>query len=97
MKKIDKLIEIWQEIPMAVTEQIDLSQQEIINRYMDVFYPGEYFYVIFNTQKAEMEYVSPQIARILGYAPEEFQLQLVMDNIRPEDIPYYYHYEQSAV
>jgi len=97
MKKVDKLIEIWQGIPMAVTEQIDLSQKEIINRYMEVFHIGEYFYVIFNTQKAEMEYVSPQIVKILGYTPEEFQLQLVIESIHSEDIPYYYHYEQSAV
>ena len=97
MKKVDKLVEIWQDIPNAVTDQIDLSQKEIINRYMDVFHIGEYFYVIFNTQKAEMEYVSPKILTILDYNPEEFTLQLVMESIHPEDIPYYFHYEQSAV
>ncbi len=97
MDKVDKLKDIWDNIPKVVTEQIDLSQKELINRYIDIFHFGEYFYVIFNTRTAEMEYVSPNIEKILGYMPNDFYLQVVMDNIHQEDLPYYYHYEQSAV
>lgn len=96
-EKINKLRDIWDSIPNSVTEQIDLSQKELINQYMDVFHFGEYFYVIFNTRTAEMEYVSPNVENILGYTPKDFYLQVVMDNIHSEDLPYYYHYEQSAV
>lgn len=95
--KIKPLVEIWQQIPKAVATQIDLSQKEIIRKYMNVFHVGPSFYVIFNTCTTEMEYVSPEIEQILGYTPEEFNLSLVMNNIRQEDLPYYYHYEQSAV
>lgn len=95
--KTQPLKKIWQQIPRAVTEQIDLSQKEIISKYMDVFYIGPYFYVIFNTRTAEMEYVSPEIEQLLGYSPNEFELSWVMNNLHPEDLPYYYHYEQSAV
>ena len=84
-------------IPKGVTEQIDLSQKEIINRYMDAFHFGDYFYVIFNTRTTEMEYVSPNVEQVLGYTPEEFRLQLVLDNIHVDDLPYYYPYEQAAV
>lgn len=97
MDKINKLLDIWDHIPSAVTEQLDLSQKEIINRYMDVFHIGDYFYVIFNTRTAEMEYVSPDVEKVLGCTPDEFQLSMVLENIHPDDSPYYYHYEQSAV
>ncbi len=97
MEKVNKLVEIWQGIPTIVSEQIDLSQKEIINRYMDVFHIGEYFYVIFNTQSAQMEYISPKVSSILGYDVKDFTLQLVMESIHSDDTPYYYHYEQSAV
>ena len=97
MDKINKLRDIWENIPKAVNEQIDLSQKELINRYMDTFHFGEYFYVIFNTRTTEMEYVSPNIENILGYLPNDFYLQVVLDTIHPEDLPYYYHYEQAAV
>ncbi len=97
MEKINKLRDIWENIPKGVSEQIDLSQKELINRYMDAFHFGDYFYVIFNTRTTEMEYVSPNVEKVLGYAPEDFYLQVVMDSIHPDDLPYYYHYEQSAV
>lgn len=97
MEKVSKLVNIWEQIPNAVTDQLDLSQKEIINKYMDVFHIGDYFYVIFNTRTAEMEYVNPHIERILGYSPEEFELSLVLNSVHPDDLPYYYHYEQSAV
>lgn len=97
MEKINNLREIWDHIPKAVTEQIDLSQKELIKRYMDVFHFGDYFYVIFNTRTTEMEYISPNVEKVLGYAPEDFHLQVVMDSIHADDLPYYYHYEQSAV
>lgn len=97
MEIVDKLVEIWQGIPKAATEQLDLSQKEIINQHMDMFNIGEGFYVIFNTQTAEMEYISPKLTEILGYELQEFNLKLLLENLHPEDIPYYYHYEQSAV
>jgi len=97
MDKVEKLVDIWEKIPKAVNEQLDLSQKEIINQYMDVFHFGEYFYVIFNTRTTEMEYVNPNVEKVLGYIPGDFQLSMVLNNIHPDDLPYYYHYEQSAV
>lgn len=97
MEKVNKLRDIWRDIPKAFNEQLDLSQKELINRYMDIFHFGDYFYVIFNTHTTEMEYISPNIEKVLGYTADEFHLQLVLDSVHPDDLPYYYHYEQSAV
>ncbi|MCC2590204.1 hypothetical protein [Chryseobacterium sp. MFBS3-17] len=44
MEKINKLRDIWENIPKGVTEQIDLSQKEVINHYIDVFHFGDYLY-----------------------------------------------------
>ena len=44
MDKIEKLRNIWENIPRSIMEKIDLSEKEIINRYMDVFHFGDYFY-----------------------------------------------------
>lgn len=97
MEKVNKLVTIWEGIPNAVAGQFDFTQKEIINRFMDVFHFGAYFFVIFNTHTAQMEYTDPKIEQLLGYKPEEFELSLVLENIHPDDLPYYYHYEQSAV
>lgn len=97
MDKLEKLKIIWEDIPVTKTRQIDFSQEEIINRYVEFFHFGDFFYVIFNTQNAQMEYVSPHIENILGYQPNDFELSTVINNIHLDDLPYYYHYEQSAV
>lgn len=97
MERVNKLVNIWDQIPGVVRNQLDLSQKEIINRYMEMFHMGDYFYIIFNTRTAEMEHVDPNIERVLGYSPEEFELSLVLDSVHTEDLPYYYHYEESAV
>lgn len=97
MSKMDKLVSIWQKIPSVVTKQLDLSQKEIIERYVDVFHIGAYFYVIFNTQTAAMEYVDSRVQDVLGIQPEEFSLEFVLESLHSDDLPYYYHYEQSAV
>ena len=97
MKKVEKLVEIWKNIPSVEAPQIDLSQNEIIQQYLDLFHVGDCFHIVFNTQKAEMEYVDEKIIPILGYHPDEFNVQLVMDKIHEDDLPYYYHYEKSAI
>lgn len=94
--KTEPLVKIWQQIPTTTAEQTDLSTKEIIDKYMDAFHIAPYFHIIFNTRTTEMEYVSPEITRILGYRPEDFNLSLAINNIHPDDLSYYYHYEQSA-
>ncbi len=96
-EKVETLLKIWERIPVAATEQIDISQKELISHYLDTFQPGPSFYIIFNTRTANMEYVSPEVASVLSYLPDEFALPVLMEGVHPEDIPYYYHYEQCAV
>lgn len=97
MRNLDKLRAIWDKIPFGTSEIIDLSQEKLLDKYIDVFHIGEYFYVIFNTQIADMEYVNPNILQVLGYHSEEFRFQLLLENMHKDDLPYFYHYEQCAV
>ncbi len=94
--KVDKLRDIWEGIPKVIMSQ-EFSNPEEINRYMELFHFGECFYVIFNTHTAEMEFVHPNVQEMTGYQPKEFGLSLVLEKIHPDDLPYYFHYEQSAV
>ncbi|HUH26399.1 MAG TPA: LuxR C-terminal-related transcriptional regulator [Flavobacterium sp.] len=97
MDNVNKLLHIWEGIPQALVEQVDLSQKEIISRYMDVFHFGDYFYVIFNTNTAQIEYIHPNIKKVLGYTAADFSLELALASVHPDDLPYYYHYQESAV
>lgn len=97
MEEVNKLLDIWVNIPKSISKQVDFTQKEIISRYVDAFHIGEYFYMVFNTQSGEIEFVDERIEMILGYAPEKFSLSTLLEIIHPDDLPYFFHYEQSAV
>jgi len=97
MGKVEVLRDIWDQIPKVESNEIELSQKELIKKYVDLFHFGEYFYVIFNTKTTEMEFVSPEIHNVLACSPAEFNLTKILSMLHPDDSPYYYHYEKSAV
>ncbi len=97
MDKIEKLSVIWGDIPNALTDKIQLSQKEIIEEYVDLLKIGDCFFVIFNTHTAQIEYVSSDVEKIIGVTSEELSLQYLLNHIYPDDLPYFFHYEDSAV
>ncbi len=96
-ERVKHLSAILEKIPTTFVEQLDLSQKEIIAKYMDVFHIGSYFYIIFNTQAGIFEFVSPEIKDVLGYDPEGFDLSLILGIIHEEDLPLFYRYQEKAV
>lgn len=97
MEGVNKLKTIWDNISLSNSGQENLSHRELIDKYMDLFHIGDYFYLIFNTKTAAVEYISPEVTTALGYDIEEINLAFILSKIHPDDLPYYYHYEQSAV
>lgn len=97
MDEIKKLAKIWDAIPNAKSHHVEMSVKQIVKKYLDLFHFGDYFYIIFNTRTTEMEYVDPKIEKVLGILPQDINLQWIVENLHPEDRPYYAHYEKSAV
>ena len=94
--QISQLREIWSNIPKSDTEQIILPTDEIVKKFLNLFHPGEFFFTIFNTLTASMEYIQPNIEVVLGYAPEDLSLSLFLSTMHPEDQPYYIYHEKCA-
>ncbi len=94
--EIELLQEIWTNIPKSQTEEVILPRKELIDKFLSLFHPGEFFYNFFNTRNATMDYVSPNIKTILGYAAEAFNINVFLDIMHPDDRPYYIAHEQRA-
>jgi len=69
-------------------------QIELHKRLLHLFQPGTYYYYIFNIFQAELEFVSPGISCVLGYAPEEMNILRLLDILHPEDKPYFLEFER---
>lgn len=94
---VAKLAEILKDIPRRKVATLDISYQEVINKYITIFHLGPYFYAIYNTVTNEAEYVSSDVESILGFAPEQFQIATLLERIDPEDLPKFYHFQKKAV
>lgn len=97
LEKVNKLRKIWGNIPSHVEDSLKLSPSEVLDQYIDTLLIGENFYIIFNTSTAEMEYIHPSFTTILGYDYTQVDLPFLLEAIHPSDLPYFYHFEESAV
>jgi DNA-binding CsgD family transcriptional regulator len=96
-EKVEKLVKIYDGIPKTNLKQDSPIDSELLERYLDIFVQGPSFYVIFNTQKPDIEYKSSGLQDILYIQPDEFTQTFILNNIHPEDLRYYYHCEENAV
>ncbi|WP_220392893.1 LuxR C-terminal-related transcriptional regulator [Chitinophaga lutea] len=72
-------------------------QLEAHKRLFSVFQAGSYYYIIFNMYKSELDFVDANITRVLGYEPEEMNIAFFMENIHPDDKPYFLNFEYRVV
>lgn len=82
---------------ITVSESMLQSQLDAYKRLFSVFQAGNYHYIIFNMFKSELEYVDPNVVNVLGYTPDEYTIDRLMDNIHPDDKPYFLNFEHRVV
>lgn len=49
---------------------------------------GKHFVYVLNPFKGQFEYVSEEIRKVLGFDPEEFNLEFYISLVHPEDLPF---------
>lgn len=71
-------------------------QIEFHKRLLNVFQAGRHYYMVFNIYHMELEFISPEITDALGYAPEEVNAMFFLDNIHPDDKPWFLSFENRS-
>ncbi len=93
---LDEARKIWTEIGQHKTPGELHLEVELYRKLMNIFQVGDYYYMVFNPPEMKIEYASDSIATVIGYNPEEFKLDLLMDIIHPEDLPYFIDFEATV-
>jgi DNA-binding CsgD family transcriptional regulator len=70
---------------------------ELYKKLLNFFQVGDYYYFIFNIANIGFDLVSPEIEKVLGYAPSEITIEFFMDRIHPDDRPYFLDFEIRTV
>lgn len=77
-----------------VRQEIDLVLQKKLLNLLNV---GESYYYIFNLQELKFDFVSEEIRQVLGYAPDEFTMELALSIIHPDDQPKFINFENTVM
>lgn len=82
---------------IKISSSVLQSQIEAYKRLFSVFQAGNYYYIIFNMFKSELEFVDENVTGVLGYTQDEFGIECLMDNIHPDDKAYFLNFEHRVV
>lgn len=87
----------WAEIGKNANPKELTLEIELYKKLLNVFQPGDYYFFIFTPSFRSIDFVSSAVEHVLGYKPEEFSTELLLDNIHPDDLPYFVDFESTVV
>lgn len=96
--KFDEMKKTWFQIAKNHDGKIDPKfELEVHKKLLDLFQAGDFYYYIFNTANAEMEFISEKILPILKLSDvSEFNVKYIFDNVHPDDKDRFILYEQKV-
>lgn len=98
--KIEKFdtaaLEIWQQAISSPVEKQANFELVIHKALLSYFMVGPQYHFVFNASMFELENVGENVFEILGYPSSEFNLSLFLDNIHPQDRPYFLNFENKV-
>jgi DNA-binding CsgD family transcriptional regulator len=90
---------IWEHYsPKQIINQDEQNKLalELSNRLIHFFQPGDFYYYLFNVSTTQFEFISPGIEKVLGYKPEDIDLDFFFDKFHPEDMKLYVNFENEV-
>lgn len=98
LKKFNsETLKVWRQISSEVEGSPLSLELELYKKLLNFFQVGDYFYFIFNAVDIGFDFVSPDIQKVLGYEPAEWNVEFFMDMIHPDDRPYFLNFEMKTV
>src|ERR1700748_1500590 len=88
---------IWKRITSDVPRGQLQVEIDLYKKLLNFFQAGDYFYWIFNLQNYCLDVVSDEMTAVLGYENKEFNLEMLMAAVHPDDRPYFLNFENKAL
>lgn len=89
--------EVWgKAIKNTTSHSKDLELTlELHKKLLNIFQAGRHYYMIFNICTMELEFISQDIQKVLGYEADEVNAFFFLEKIHPEDKPYFLNFENK--
>jgi len=87
---------IWKKAAGGATPEQLRFELDLYKKLLSFFQVGDYFYWVFNLKDFCLDLVSREVFAVLGYEQAEFTLDCLMENIHPDDRPWFLNYENKT-
>jgi DNA-binding CsgD family transcriptional regulator len=88
--------QIWEK-SASITEVNQLRLElDLYKRILSFFQVGDYYYYVFNIKNRCIDLMSNEVTHVLGYRPEEMNLQFLLEKIHPDDRPWFLNFENKT-
>jgi DNA-binding CsgD family transcriptional regulator len=94
----DEAVKIWKRMSndkVSVDDQL-IRELDFTKKLLFFSRLGETFYSIFNFQQIKFDFVSADVEPLLGYSPGEYTVELFMENLHPEDRPWFLNCQEEV-
>lgn len=82
--------DIWRSHPNYLgDDSVALQHEEVFEAMAHIFCPGPSFYYVIDSPSLTFDYVSPDIAKILGISSEGLDLQRMVSTFHPEELDFF--------
>ncbi|MGO4770330.1 LuxR C-terminal-related transcriptional regulator [Flavobacterium sp. W22_SRS_FK3] len=92
----DTAKKIWTQVSKNGKDIDPNFELEVHKKLLKIFQIGEQYHFIFNCTTSKIEFVHQDIVNILGYQPDEFSINLMLELIHPEDINNFINSENTV-
>lgn len=92
----DMAKKIWNQIAKNGADLEPNFELEIHKKLLNIFQVGDYYHYIFNCSTQQMEFVHENLYNVMGYEPEEFKIDFLLENIHPDDLTYFLNFENTV-
>lgn len=87
---------IWRKAPGETHVSQLHIELELYKKLLNFFQVGDHFYLIFNLVSIQVDMVSNDVQTVLGCQPSEFNIEYLLNNIHPDDRPWFLNHENKA-
>lgn len=95
MSFYNKVLKVWKDIAPEDPGNVIPFEIEAHKKILNLFQAGPSYYFVFNVNKGEFMYISPEIKDILGYEADELSAYEFINKIHPEDQRYFIAFEEK--
>ncbi len=92
MNVFDEMIAVERKIAEKYCLPENTFDSDYFNRMEQIFSVGDYYFFIINVVNFQVEFIHENLKKVLGYTEEEFKKDLCMNQIHPEDVPYFLNF-----